>query len=261
MATHIQPPELIPATDQNWKKGDALAPVTPLSLMQIALERGQVEQLQILQDMHFKQMARDAEIEFNEAMNAVQMELGRVAPNLTNPQTRSKYASYDKLDAALRPVYTRHGFSLSFSTDPSIAPEMEMVRVICFVSRGSHTRTYHYDMPADGKGAKGGDVMTKTHARAGAGSYGMRYLLKMIFNIAIGEDDTDGNGTQTPAVDYDELQDRLKYFESCHTLAELEEHWRNSYQWARTQKDQKAIDAINTCKNARKVQLAKGGAR
>ncbi len=48
-------------------------------------------------------------------------------------------------------------------------------------------------MPADGKGAKGGDVMTKTHAVGAAKSYGKRYLLKDIFNIAIGEEDTDGN--------------------------------------------------------------------
>jgi hypothetical protein len=47
-------------------------------------------------------------------------------------------------------------------------------------------------MPADGKGAKGGDVMTKTHAAGSAMSYGMRYLLKMIFNVAVGEDDDDG---------------------------------------------------------------------
>ncbi len=48
-------------------------------------------------------------------------------------------------------------------------------------------------MPADGKGAKGGDVMTKTHATGAAASYGARYLLKGIFNIAVGDDDRDGN--------------------------------------------------------------------
>ena len=53
-------------------------------------------------------------------------------------------------------------------------------------------------MPADGKGAKGGEVMTKTHAMGAATAYGMRYLLKMIWNVAVGEDDTDGNsGSQT----------------------------------------------------------------
>jgi hypothetical protein len=48
-------------------------------------------------------------------------------------------------------------------------------------------------MPADGKGARGNDVMTKTHATGSAVSYGMRYLLKMIFNVSSGEADDDGN--------------------------------------------------------------------
>src|SRR5690606_32576023 len=62
--------------------------------------------------------------------------------------------------------------------------------------RDGHSRAYHIDMPADGKGAKGGDVMTKTHATGAAASYGMRYLLKMIFNVAVGEEDRDGNEPQ-----------------------------------------------------------------
>jgi hypothetical protein len=53
-------------------------------------------------------------------------------------------------------------------------------------------------MPADGKGAKGGDVMTKTHAAGSAKSYGKRYILKDVFNVAIGEEDNDGNGAGKP---------------------------------------------------------------
>jgi hypothetical protein len=39
---------------------------------------------------------------------------------------------------------------------------------------------------------KGGDVITKTHAVGSAMTYGRRCVLRMIFNVAIGEDD-DGN--------------------------------------------------------------------
>ena len=35
--------------------------------------------------------------------------------------------------------------------------------------------------------------MTKTHASGSAITYGMRYLLKMIFNISVGESEDDGN--------------------------------------------------------------------
>ena len=66
--------------------------------------------------------------------------------------------------------------------------------MVCYVSHsGGHTRTYRAHVPSDGKGAKGNDAMTKTHAFGSGTSYGMRYLLKMIFNVAIGEEDDDGN--------------------------------------------------------------------
>lgn len=136
--------------------------------------------------------AREAEVAFNQAMNAAQREMRPIAANASNPQTRSRYATYDKLDRVLRPIYTENGFSLSF--DEGESPKPDHVRVLCYVSHvAGHTRTYHRDMPADGKGAKGGDVMTKTHAAGAAGSYGARYLLKGIFNIAVGEEDDDGN--------------------------------------------------------------------
>ena len=113
-----------------------------------------------------------------------------IASDANNPQTRSRYASYFALDKSIRPIYSAEGFGLSFNTEDG-APA-DHIRVVCYVTRGKFTRKYHVDMPADGKGAKGGDVMTKTHAAGAAMTYGQRYLLKMIFNIAIG-DDNDGN--------------------------------------------------------------------
>ena len=139
--------------------------------------------------------AKSAELAFNDAMNRAQSMTHRIKADRTNNQTRSQYATYAALDRALRPIYTECGFSLSFDTAPDAPPEV--VRVLCYVShKEGHTRTYRVEMPADGKGAKGGDVMTKTHAAGSAMSYGSRYLLKLIFNVAIGEDDDDGNGAQ-----------------------------------------------------------------
>lgn len=137
-----------------------------------------------------------AEAEFNRAMTECQREMRPVAADADNPQTHSRYASYAALDRALRPIYTKHGFSISF--DEADSPKPEHVRVLAYVAHsGGFTRTYRRDMPADGKGAKGGDVMTKTHAAGAAHSYGARYLLKGIFNVAVGEDDTDGNEPQS----------------------------------------------------------------
>jgi hypothetical protein len=151
-----------------------------------------IDKFERLMAMSERLNAKNAETLFNQAMSDAQAAMRPISADATNPQTRSRYASYARLDGALRPIYTDNGFSLSFDTGTD-APQ-DTVRVLCYVAhRAGHSRTYHVDMPADGKGAKGGDVMTKTHATGAGMSYGMRYLLKMIFNVAVGEDDRDGN--------------------------------------------------------------------
>lgn len=153
-----------------------------------------VDKLQKLMDMHDRVLDRSAEMAFNAAMTKAQSEMKQVAAKAVNPQTHSKYAKYEALDKMVRPIYTANGFALSFNTGDN-APA-EHIRVLCDVSHsGGFSKQFKVDMPADGKGAKGGDVMTKTHAAGAAFSYGARYLLKMIWNIAIGEDDKDGNTT------------------------------------------------------------------
>lgn len=154
-----------------------------------------IAKMERLLEMHRQIGSRQAEAAFNVAMSAAQSEMGPISTDAENSQTHSRYATYAKLDSILRPIYTKHGFALSF--DESDSPKLEHVRVICIVSHiAGHSRTYHTDMPADGKGAKGGDVMTKTHAAGAAKAYGMRYLIKGVFNVAVGEEDKDGNDSE-----------------------------------------------------------------
>jgi ERF superfamily protein len=163
-----------------------------------------VAKMEKLLAMHERLEARTAEQQFNEAMNLAQHGIRAIAADASNPQTKSKYASYVALDKALRPVYTANGFALSFDTGD--APEGH-VRVLCYVShKAGHSRTYKIDMPADGKGAKGGDVMTRTHATGAAITYGQRYLLKAIFNIAVGDDTDNGAEGVTGPIDASQLQ-------------------------------------------------------
>jgi ERF superfamily len=150
-----------------------------------------IDKLDRLLLMRERENARVAEQAFNAALAEAQTAMHPVATDSDNPQTGSRYASYAALDRAVRPIYTMHGFALSFNT--ADAPGSEQARILCDVSHvGGHTRRCHIDMPVDGKGARGGDVMSKTHAMGSGVSYGMRYLLRMIFNLAIDYDD-DGN--------------------------------------------------------------------
>ncbi len=158
-----------------------------------------VDKLERLLGMYERIEAKRAERAYADAMNAAQSEMRAISQDASNPQTRSKYASYGALDAACRPIYSRHGFALSFDTGEG-APQ-DWIRVICNVThRDGHATHPHLDLPADGKGAKGGDVMTKTHATMSAVSYGRRGLLKMVWNLSEGEYDDDGNGASGHAV-------------------------------------------------------------
>lgn len=200
MSTAIRKSELQPQAQ--------IVPISDSATLMTAIARAasdptvDVEKMERLMAMHRDLQHQAAEVAFNEAMARVQARMGRIGTNKRNEQTRSMYATYGKLDKVLRPLYSAEGFALSFGTDP--LDVIDMVRVTCHVThQAGFTRKYLIDMPSDGKGAKGNDVMTKTHATGSATQYGMRYLLKMIFNVAIGDEDDDGNAAAVSEPEYD----------------------------------------------------------
>jgi hypothetical protein len=195
MSTAVQPAADITITAPTVEyKGGAV--MTPMAMIEKALTMGtNPETLGKLMDLQERWEANQAKKAFGEAMMNAQADMRPILVNAENSQTRSRYATYEALDAAIRPVYIKHGFSLVFGT--ADCPLPDHVRVICEVSCAGHTITPHIDMPADGKGAKGNDVMTKTHATGAAITYGRRYLLGMIFNLTITKDD-DGNSASNP---------------------------------------------------------------
>jgi hypothetical protein len=182
----------IAKTDEAPDDGATILGFTATQIAQLPVDK--LDHLMRLQE---RVRDDDARKSYNTAMSATQAYMGRISTDALNPQTRSRYATYGQLDKALRPIYSRHGFAVSFNTADS--PLEQHVRVLATVTHSDgHERHFQADVPCDGKGAKGNDVMTKTHAVGSAMTYGQRYLLKLIFNVAIGENDDDGNGaTQT----------------------------------------------------------------
>jgi len=150
-----------------------------------------IERFQRLLDILEMQTNRNNERSFNAALVLAQAEMRPIIADAANVSTRSKYASYGALDRECRPHYSKHGLAPSFNTEPTGDPNT--MRVVCMLGhRDGHTRRYQIDMPIDTKGARGGDVMTRTHATGSALSYAKRYLLVAAFNLAI-DDDDDGN--------------------------------------------------------------------
>lgn len=81
-------------------------------------------------------------------------------------------------------------------------------------------------------------------------AYGMRYLLKFIFNIAVGEDDNDGN-----QVDKGWLDERLEWIANSRNAEEVVKVFQEAYKEAQKKKDTAAMASLITAKNARKKEL------
>jgi ERF superfamily len=128
---------------------------------------------------------RAADHSFNVAHSVVQGELSAISADCSNPSTRSRYASYTALDRAVRPLYTKHGFAVSFTTEPI---SDNAVLVVAHLTNGMTIRRYQVPCPIDTKGARGTDYMTRMHATLSAVSYGKRHLLAMMFNLAVESD-------------------------------------------------------------------------
>ena len=90
---------------------------------------------------------RQAEERFNAAMNRAQAEIQPVARNAENKHTNSFYATLEAVDAAIRPIYLRHGFNVSYGTVEPLTPGQ--IRVVCEVALERHKKLYYREAPAD----------------------------------------------------------------------------------------------------------------
>ena len=225
---------------------------TVMEILSQAVMKGEtsvdvIERLCALQ----RQMGQDqAELEFNEAMHRCQEKMKPITADMTNSHTNSKYASYKAIDKIVRPIYTGECFSLSFSDGEP--PSAGWLRIICYVSRKGHTRVYHKDMPLVTVGAQGKAVMTPIHAQGSSDAYAKRYLIKDIFNIAVGDADDDGNGGQMPEADFVSILDNIS---GATTLDELKKIYISGYRVAQAAGDKIAMEAIVDAKDKRRGEL------
>lgn len=154
---------------------------------------------------------KNAQIAFNKSMALCQQEMPTIVKDAENQQTNSKFAKYETIIINAKPVYTKHGFSLSFGTDTS--PIEGHIRVTCEVMHESgHCKNFYVDLPPDQAGIKGTVNKTAMHATGSTYSYGKRYLFCMIFNIAIANEDDDG--VKAGAVTVQELLEYMAFVRS-----------------------------------------------
>jgi|GEM_PF-286223 len=173
-----------------------------------------ISKMERLYDMYKDMQAEQAKAEYNSAMALVQAEIPAVKKKKKNEQTSSMYAELEDIINAARPIYTQHGFSVSSyegratELNPILDGE---IRVCADVSHnGGDTRHFEYDVPLDMTGIKGNVNKTKVHAKASSVSYGLRYLLNLIFLIEFEGADDDGNAAGAgikPGQEYERITD------------------------------------------------------
>lgn len=153
-----------------------------------------VNKLEVILRLRREERAEHQRLLFNEAMAAAQSEMAPVMADARNPHAGNRYASLDAVDTAIRPIYTRHGFSVRFGTEPS--PTTGWLRVTCTLAHAAgHWETYHLDSPLDVVGAKGTTNKTAVQGVGSTVSYLRRYLVLMAFNVVVDRsEDDDGEG-------------------------------------------------------------------
>lgn len=168
-----------------------------------------------LMEWNEKERAAQAEERFNEAMNAAQAQIVPVARTVQNTQTKSFYAKLESVDAAIRPIYLSHGFSVAYNT---VAPLMPgNIRVECEVSLGRHSKKYYREAPADTAGPQGKAVKTVLHGGGSTETYLKRYAVCGAFNVVFRNLDDDGVQGGREYVTDDELAILQKLVEDTDT--------------------------------------------
>lgn len=151
-----------------------------------------------------------AEIEFNQAMARLQPKLPRITKHGGVDYTSKKggdnvkftFARYEDIDAAVRPLLSVEGFSVSFD-QKRIDKEMEYSIRLSHVGGHSEIRTMR--LPDDNSGGK-----NAIQAIGSTITYARRYLLSMILNIVvIGADDDAGGVASINEVQVAEIRELI----------------------------------------------------
>jgi len=171
---------------------------SPAEMIRMAVSGGaDLDKLEKLLALQERFEANEARKIFAKDFAVAQANILPVVKKKYNQQTKSKYSDLSDVIETTQPIYTKEGFSVTF--DEGDSPLPEHARILAdVIHHAGHTRSYHYDVPFDGKGIQGNANMTKIHGKASSTSYGRRYLMCMIWNIPTS--DNDGNTEQAEVI-------------------------------------------------------------
>jgi ERF superfamily len=131
---------------------------------------------------------RQAEREFNEAFHRASTDMPRIKKNGSveyKGKEAFKFATWEAIDAAIRPILQREGFALSFDTVPRQGDGGGIVVTGTLSHIGGHKRCASMPVALDSSGGK-----NNIQGMGSSFSYGKRYTTTALLNIITeGEDD------------------------------------------------------------------------
>lgn len=171
----------------------ALLAVIAMAARDPNVDVGKMERLLAMQERVLADQRREA---FAGALARLQARLPQIAKNgriVVKGTLRSRYASIEDIDVAIRPLLAEEGFALSFDED-SAAPDARSFVMSCRMShRAGHSETKRITLPLDSS-----DFRTAIQSRGSTTSYARRYLIKMHLNLVEQGEDDDGQGGSKP---------------------------------------------------------------
>lgn len=150
-----------------------------------------IHKMEKLLDMQERIMNKQSEMQFNSAVAQMQNDIPVISENgeiKVNGVVRSKYATFDDILKASKPVMKEHGLAVTFKVDTSEG-FVKVVGILMHVS--GHREETTMTLPFDNSGSK-----NNVQAMGSSISYGKRYVICAMLNIATG-DDNDGQGNTT----------------------------------------------------------------
>jgi hypothetical protein len=175
---------------------NAIIKAEPPSLLNIIAaaasdDRVDIDKLTALIELQERVSAKQSIAAYAEAMAEVAAEIEPIKRDAINPTFQRRYASLDAIDAALRPIYGKHGFSVSYGSEA--APSGQICITCTVAHRAGHSKTERMTAPLDLQ--QGGRGRSAVQAVGSTISYLRRYLIMMAFNVST-QDDDDGEATR-----------------------------------------------------------------
>ena len=158
------------------------------SLIERGVTSENVEAFDKLLSLYERLQGKDAERQFAAAFVALQSELNPIAASKVVPNNdgsaRYKFAPYEEIMAAVRPLLLKHGFTVTFSMSFS---EGRVTQACTLQHLGGHRQTNSFAVRI-GKGPPGS---SEAQGDGAASTYAKRFALTNALNITV-ETDSDG---------------------------------------------------------------------